>query len=106
MAEVNNTSSKYDANLMAVLDAIVADLTELRAHMVLNVADIAELRTHMVLNVADVSALDTALDTLAGKLNSDAGVTDEDYAGAVAMTGSDPAALTGSAPAALTTSSD
>jgi len=80
MAEVNSTSSQYSEKLNEVLDAIVADLTELRAHM--------------ILNVADVVLLDTAFDTLVAKLNADAGITDTDYAGASAMTGSDPAALT------------
>lgn len=80
MAEVNAATSRYHAGLNGVLDAIVADLTELRAHM--------------ILNVADITALDTALDTLVAKLNADTGVTDTDYAGAAAMTGSDPAALT------------
>jgi len=80
MAEVNSTSSAYSEKLNEVLDAIVADLTELRAHM--------------ILNVADITALDTAIDTLIAKMNSDGGITDTDYAGAAAMTGSDPAALT------------
>lgn len=84
MAEVNKTSSKYDANLNAVLDAIVADLTALRATV--------------AANVVDVAALDTAIDTLIAKLNLDAGVTDADYAGA--------ADLTSSAPSALTTTTD
>lgn len=36
--------------------------------------------------IADVGSLDTALDALATKLNSDGGVTDTDYAGAGTMT--------------------
>lgn len=80
MPEVNITSAQYNKPLNEVLDAIVADMTELRAHMILNVADIAALRS--------------AAATLATKLNSDGGVTDTDYAAPAAITGSDPAALT------------
>ena len=58
MAEVNSHSSLYKKDLNDVLDAIVADIT----------------------------ALDAAIDAMATKLNADAGVTDEDYAGAAAMT--------------------
>lgn len=52
MAEVNKTSSKYDANLNAVLDAIVADLTALRGAIV----------------------------AITAQLDADGGVTDTDYA--------------------------
>ncbi len=52
MAEVNNTSSKYDANLMAVLDSMVVDLAALRASIV----------------------------AITAQLDADAGVTDTDYA--------------------------
>ena len=45
------------------LDAIIADLATLKA---------------------GVNALDTAMDTLITKMNSDGGITDADYAGAAA----------------------
>lgn len=54
-------------------------------------ADISSsVETQRIINVLDsivddISALDTALDTLAAKLNLDAGVTDVDYAGAAPM---------------------
>jgi hypothetical protein len=58
MAEVNAETSKFNAGLQSVLESLQADVT----------------------------ALDMALDAMAAKLNLDAGVTDEDYAGAAAMT--------------------
>ncbi len=80
MAEVNASSSGHRADTNAVLDAVVADLTAIRAEV--------------VKAVADITALDTAFDTLVAKLNADGGVTDTDYAGAAAMTATDPAAMT------------
>ena len=52
MAEANKTSSKYSADLNAVLDGLVDDLATVR----------------------------TALNTAMTKLNSDGGVTDTNYA--------------------------
>jgi len=52
MAEVNVTSSQYHADLNAVLDAVVADLTAIRAAVLL----------------------------ITAKLDADGGVTDTNYA--------------------------
>ena len=80
MAEVNSTSAVYSGSLNTVLDAIVADLTALRATV--------------AAAVVDITALDTAFDTLVAKMNLDGGITDVNYAGAAAMTATAPSALT------------
>ncbi len=60
MPEVNVNSAQFNAELLAVLDAVVVDVT----------------------------ALATALDVATAKLNADGGVTDTDYstANAAAVT--------------------
>ena len=65
-----------------LLDAVLTDLTE--------------LRTELAAAVADVARVAGALDTLATKLNADAGVTDVNYAtgNVAALTASTPGALT------------
>ena len=75
--------SKVDAREMRpLLDAVLTDLTE--------------LRTELAAAVADVARVAGALDTLATKLNADAGVTDTNYAtgNSAAITASTPGALT------------
>ncbi len=58
MAEINATSGRYSASLEAVLDSLLTDITNIR------------------------SAFNTAMT----KLNSDAGVSDTNYAAATALT--------------------
>lgn len=58
MSQITNTAGMSHAELEAVLDSILVDLT----------------------------ALKTAIDTMAAKLNADAGVTDVNYAAAAALT--------------------
>ena len=50
------------------------------------VADLTAMRVTLAALVVDVAALITAHNTLATKLNADAGVTDTDYAAASAQT--------------------
>ncbi len=57
-------------------------------------ADIAALRTVVAALVTDMASRISNHNTLATKLNADAGVTDEDYAAATAITATAPAALT------------
>lgn len=82
---VNSMPGNTGRDLKFVLDTILADLTALRATV--------------ATNVTDVAALAANLDTLATKLNSDAGVTDTDY------DTTNAAGVTASAPSALTTTS-
>ena len=75
--------SKVDAREMRpLLDAVLTDLTE--------------LRTELAAAVADVARVAGALDTLATKLNADAGVTDTNYGtgNVAALTAATPGALT------------
>ena len=75
--------SKADAReVRPLLDAVLTDLTE--------------LRTELAAAVADVKRVAGALDTLATKLNADAGVTDTNYAtgNSAAITAATPGALT------------
>jgi hypothetical protein len=58
MAQVDSDTSLYHADLNAVLDAVVVDLTNIRS----------------------------ALNTLVTKLNADTGVGDSNYAAATALT--------------------
>ncbi len=80
MAEVNISTSQYKADLNGVLDAIVADMTAIRAKVNLAVSDLAMIRTGV--NVA------------VSKLNADGGVSDTDYAALTALTTSVVTALT------------
>lgn len=57
-------------------------------------ADITAIRAEVVKLVTDAAALKSAHDTMATKLNADAGVTDTNYAAVAAMTAAAPAALT------------
>lgn len=75
-------NSRDAVDLRHVLEAILTDITAIRA-------DNAK-------SVVDVAMLAGRLDTLATKLNADAGVTDTDYVD------TNVATLTGIAPAALT----
>lgn len=85
MASISQTANaagdtKVAINLNAILQAVLVDITALRANQALIQADLATTRT----------ALNTALT----KLNADAGVTDTNYAAAGALTSSAPSALT------------
>jgi len=63
---VKNFEINTQKDLYKILNVILDDLTNMQT---------------------DIAALDTAIDTMAAKLNLDAGVTDVDYAGALsAMT--------------------
>jgi len=76
--------------------SVKRDSKELRKLIEAVLVDLGALRTPAAANVTDVAALASAVDTLAAKLNSDAGVTDANYsvANAAAVTASAPAALT------------
>lgn len=76
--------------------SIGADARQLRKLLDAALADNTALRATIAANVTDIAALATAVDTLAAKLNADAGVTDTDYStgNAAAVTGSAPSALT------------
>lgn len=85
MASISQTANaagdtKVAINLNAILQAVLVDITALRANQALIQADLATTRT----------ALNTALT----KLNADAGVTDTNYAAAGALTSAAPSALT------------
>lgn len=85
MASISQTANaagdtKVASNLNAILQAVLVDITALRANQALIQADLATTRT----------ALNTALT----KLNADAGVTDTNYATAAALTSAAPSALT------------
>ena len=74
-------SDKDDGKeLKLVLDAMLADITAIRAEVV-------KLVTDMASRIANHN-------TLRAKLNADGGVTDTDYAAATAATAANPAALT------------
>lgn len=57
------------------------------------ITDLAAIRTAVNANVVDIAALKSAHDTLATKLNADAGVTDTNYAATAALTGAAVAVL-------------
>jgi hypothetical protein len=80
MAEINPTSGRHQADTIAVLDSMLADITAIRAEV--------------VKLVTDMGTRITEHNTLATKLNADAGVTDTNYAAAAAITAAAPAALT------------
>ena len=68
------------ADEMAINNALLADITAVRAEV--------------VKLVTDVTALILTHNTMVTKLNADAGVTDVNYAAAAAITAVAPAALT------------
>jgi len=74
------SSNKDSKELQFLLTSILTDLTA--------------LKTTVDAGVVDITALDTSIDTLIGKMNSDGGITDTDYAGAAAMTASASDTLT------------
>ena len=86
--------------LRRLFSALLVDLTALLTTVTASIVDYTAGRAQIVKLVADNLALATAVDALAAKLNSDAGVTDTDYstANAAAVTAADPAAVTASAP--------
>lgn len=75
------------------LDALIADITALRATVAALQVDSAAYRTA-------IAALQVDSAASAAKLDADGGVTDTDYA--ASLTASAPAAATASAPSALT----
>jgi len=95
---------KDSGELRKLIEATLVDLGVLRVPSVASIADYTAGRAEIVKLVTDITALATALDTLATKLNNDAGVTDENYStvNAAAITAADPAAVTATDPAALT----
>lgn len=74
--------------------SISRDAKEIRALLEADLVDMAALRATVAAAIVDITALDTSIDTLIAKLNLDGGVTDVNYAGAVAMTAAAPSALT------------
>lgn len=78
ISESNLGSTHLDDR--ALLTAILADITAIRAEVV-------KLVTDMGSRISDFNTLTT-------KLNADAGVTDTNYAAATAITAAAPAALT------------
>ena len=81
---------KYLRNVRDMVNELKTDYTALRA-------DVTAIRTQVVALVADMATRITNHNTLATKLNADAGVTDVDYAAATAKTAVDPAAITATA---------
>lgn len=78
LASIASTNDAYQIKL--VLDAMLADITAIRAEV--------------VKLVTDMGTRITEFNTLTTKLNADAGVTDTNYATATAITAAAPAALT------------
>lgn len=78
--QINHQTSLGRADTEAVLDALLADITAIRAEVV-------KLVTDMASRISEHNTLRT-------KLNADGGVTDTDYAAAAAATAANPAALT------------
>lgn len=88
------------ATFKAVVDELKLDYTALLADVTANRAEVVKLVTDMGTRISEHN-------TLATKLNNDAGVTDTNYAAAAAITAAAPAAITAtaiatSAPATLT----
>lgn len=71
------------------------DSRELRPLLEAMLADLTALRATIATNVTDVAALATAVDVLAAKLNSDSGVNDTDFSvvNAAAVTAAPPSTL-------------
>lgn len=86
-----------------ILNAVLADLTEIRAEVAKLVTDLTATRLEVVDLVTDNANRIANHNTLIAKLNLDGGVTDADYAAATAAVATNPAALTATTPDALTT---
>ena len=80
MADINPSTAQHHADLEAVLDSLLTDITA--------------IRTQVAALVTDMATRVTEFNTLTTKLNADAGVTDTNYATATAETAAAPAALT------------
>ncbi len=80
MAEVNSRSSLHQKPLNDVLDAVVADLTDLKLSIVNSVSDLSTIRA--------------AVNVAISKLNADGGVSDTDYALVTALNINLPTTLT------------
>lgn len=96
-------------NILAELNEVKLDYTALRVdagvirtQVIASIADATAIRAEVVKLVTDMGTRITNHNTLATKLNSDAGVTDTNYAAAGAITAANPAAISATDPAALT----
>lgn len=99
---LNAMPGKRSSNeLQKIAATLETDMIALRATVAALVVDITALRLTVAATVVDTANRLANHNTLATKLNSDGGVTDEDYAAATAATAAAPAALTAAAPAAL-----
>jgi hypothetical protein len=102
LRDVVNELQTDHATTKAITDETKTDYTAI-------LADVTAIRAEVVKLVTDMASRITDHNTLRTKLNADAGVTDVDYAAAVAITAAAPAALTATAlaassPATLTNS--
>ena len=106
MPTVRKTGGRAELDAAwTLIRATFADLhgaSGVRAKVVAVVTDLGNLRTTLAAVQTDVANLRSWANTLATKLNADAGVTDTNYAAPSAVTSSAPSALTAANPDAAT----
>lgn len=95
-SDITSTGAEQ-GSVVALLQNIRDTLNEIRTGYTANRADITAIRTQVVALIADMATRIANHNTLATKLNADAGVTDTNYAAAGAITAVDPAAVTSAA---------
>ena len=86
MAKIYSGLSGVTSDLEKVLLGILVDLTAIKTSVDTSNTEVTELKLDFNRMVTDMGSRITENNTLATKLNADAGVTDADYAAATAIT--------------------